>query len=296
MPDQKEESVFALTLNWNRPEDTLECLASLKAQENISPEIIVVDNGSTDDSVARIREAHPDIVLIESPDNLRFGGGANLGLRRALDRGADFILLINNDAVLAPGALAKMIAHAREEDVGLVAPLIYYYDDPDRIWSIGGPIRPALLEVDHQFRGEVDPGGWPRVVEQDFVTSCCVLIPRRTLDRIGLYDTDHFIHYYEDADLCYRIRAAGMSIRVAPEAKAWHKVSVSSGGEDAPDERYWMARSSLAYFRKHATGWRWLPILVWRLGSALRTSLRLARKGRWESLRAHWRGLRDGMV
>jgi GT2 family glycosyltransferase len=96
-------------------------------------------------------------------------------------------------------------------------------------------------------------------------------------------------------DYCLRARRHGYRLRLAPAATMWHKVSSSSGGSDTPRERYWMARSSVLYFRKHAHFWQWPIILFWRTGSALRTSQRLLRKRRLDSLKAYWRGLLHGI-
>lgn len=283
-----------MTLNWNRPDDTIECLASLTGQVGINQQLIVVDNGSTDNSIERIREAFPQVEVITIAENLYFGGGANVGLQHALAEHADYVLLINNDAYLASNTIATLLSFA-EEDVGILAPMIYYASQPNRIWSIGGKLRSWVMEHTNDARGNTNPGNLPEVIEQDFVTSCCVLFPRKTLEQVGLYDAENFTMYYEDSDLCLRVRQAGLRILVIPAAKAWHKVALSSGGSDSPDERYWMARSSLTFFRKHIEGTRWLIIIPYRLGSAIKTSLRLLLAGRIDSLRSYWKGLSDGI-
>ncbi len=285
--------VYAVVVNWNRPADTVACIESLLTQEGISPEIIVVDNGSIDDSVSIFRRKFPQVGLIASPTNLKFGRGYNLGMRLALESGADAVFIINNDAIIARDGLGTLLRYATP-DTGLLAPMIYYYNHPERIWSIGGETHPWTLEKSDNARNTIDPGNWPPVIEQDFVTGCGMLLTRDALKRVGLFD-DRFDHYYEDMDFCRRIRMAGYRIRVIPEAKMWHKVAMSSGGSDAPDERYWMARSSVRYFRKHGHGWRMLVIVPNRLGSAIKTTIRLLFAGRSESVKSYWRGLRDGL-
>jgi GT2 family glycosyltransferase len=176
----------------------------------------------------------------------------------------------------------------------VVAPLIYYFDHPQRIWSIGGRIHPWTLEKSDDGLNMIDQGEWPSVVEQDFVTGCSMLFSRQVIEAVGLFD-ENFEQYYEDMDLCRRIRLAGFRILVIPQAKVWHKVALSSGGSDTPGERYWMARSSVRYFCKYGRGWRMLLIVPFRLASAIKTSLRLLTPHRGDSIRAYWRGLRDGM-
>lgn len=287
-------TVYALVLNWNRPEDTLECLESLVNQRGVTLKVLVVDNGSTDDSVERIRRHYPKVEIIASTENLRFAGGANLGFRYALDHDADYVFFINNDAFVADDALSVMLAHVTPE-TGLLAPMIYYADAPNHIWSIGGKLIGWLLEHTNDARWEVDQGNFADVIEQDFVSGCCLLIPRQTLDRVGLLDDKNFRMYYEDSDFSFRVRQAGLRIQVITKAKVWHKVSLSSGGSDSPDERYWMAKSSMIYFRKHAHLWQWPFIIFWRMGSAFRTTLRLIARKRLVALKSYWLGLWDGL-
>jgi GT2 family glycosyltransferase len=286
--------VYAVTVNWNRPGDTLECLSSLKAQTYPRLKLIAVDNGSTDSSARLISESQPDLELIASPTNLGFAGGYNAGIRQALDMGADYVFIINNDTTLHPQAIECLMKYARPEH-GILAPLVYFAADPQRIWSAGGRLNRWNLEVTHRWDGQLDPGGWPAWVEQDFVTGCAMLFPRQTLQAIGLFD-ERFWFTYEDSDICYRVRSARRPILLVPEARIWHKVAQSSGGKGSPLERYWMARSSVLFFKKHARPYQWPVILIWRLGSAFRTTARLTLRGEFASVKAYWQGLWDALL
>lgn len=284
--------VYAVTLNWNRPHDTIECLESLSQQSYPHLKLLVVDNGSTDDSVQLIRGAFPGVEVVENGRNLGFAAGMNAGIRAALARGADYVLGINNDTLLAADMLERLMTQC-SVGVGLLAPIIYYADAPDIIWSVGGHFNQWTLEAPEKWRGQHDPGNLPACLEIDFVPGCAMLWPRTVLETVGLFDETFFM-YYEDIDLCQRIRRAGFHIQTVPSAKLWHKVSLSSGGTDSPNERYWMARSSLVYFRKHARWWQRPFIIFWRAGSAVRTSWRL--RHRRDSLQAYWRGLWHGLT
>lgn len=285
--------IVAVTLNWNRPDDTIETLRSLAAQTVPNLQSLVVDNGSSDDSVARIRAACPEAHLLPHPKNSGFARGTNLGIARALELGADYVFVLNNDTLLAPDLLQQLLAQAAP-DVGLLAPIIYYADAPQMVWSLGGMLNPWLLETRENVRGQIDHGQWPAVLPRDFLPACGLLLHRDVLAHVGAFD-ERFFMYYEDLDLCVRVRQAGLRQLAVTTAKMWHKVSLSSGGSDSPNERYWMARSSVLYFRKHARPWQWPLVLAWRAGSALRTSWRLARAGRADALRAYWRGLWHGL-
>lgn len=285
--------VCAVTLNWKRPSDTITCLQSLAEQTYPNLQTLVVDNGSGDDSVERIQTACPHAHVIANPENSGFARGTNLGIARALELGADFVFILNNDTYLAPDTVGILVQHC-EEDVGLVAPIIYYAAAPTHIWSLGGSLNRWLLETQGSVRGQEDMGQWPAVLEQDFVPACGLLAPRSVFERVGYFD-ERFFMYYEDLDFSLRVRKAGLRILSVTDAKMWHEVSLSSGGSDSPNERYWMARSSVLYFRKHAQPWQWLLIGFWRLGSAVRTSWRLRQREKREALRAYWRGLWHGM-
>ncbi|MCA9973287.1 MAG: glycosyltransferase family 2 protein, partial [Anaerolineales bacterium] len=254
---------------------------------------LVVDNGSTDDSVARIRAACPDAHLLAHPENSGFARGTNLGIARALELGAAYVFILNNDTLLAPDLLAQLLAQPTP-DAGPLAPIIYYAAAPHTVWSLGAEFNPWLLETRADVRGQEDHGQWPAVLPRDFVPACGLLAHRDLFTRIGMFDARFFM-YYEDLDFCLRVRQAGLPLRVVTTAKMWHKVSLSSGGSDSPNERYWMARSSVLYFRKHARPWQWPLVIFWRSGSALRTSWRLLRARRPAALRAYWRGLWHGL-
>jgi GT2 family glycosyltransferase len=282
--------VVAVTVNWNRREDTLACLRSLAALSYPNVQILVVDNGSTDGSVAAIRTNFPQVEQILNRSNLGFAGGFNQGLRRALQLKADYVFILNNDT-LAPSALLEpLVLAAGEPDVGVTAPVIVYAADPTQIWSAGAGRNSLTLELtgDHG-RGERLEAVMPR----EFVSGCAMLIKRVVLEQVDLLD-ERFFMYYEDSDYCLRVRRAGYRLLVVPGASLLHKVSLSSNGSDSQSERYWMGRSSVLFFRKHIHGWRWLPVMFWRSGSLIKTTLRLLMAGRADSARAYVVGVIDG--
>lgn len=281
-----------VTLNWNRRDDTLAFLASCQRQSYTPRHVLVVDNGSSDDTLAAVAAAYPSVELVANGANLGFAAGMNVGLRRALAGGAEYVLLANNDTTLGPLMLELLVAAARAYKADMVAPAIYHADVPSRLWWLGGMLRPVLLEI---RRCRTPPGRELAPFAVDFVTGCGMLVSRRCLETVGLFD-ERFFMYYEDHDYCLRVRRAGLRILVEPRAIMYHKVASSSGGSDSPNERYQMARSSVQFFRKHARPWQWLAIGPYRTGSALRTLGRLLRRGQREAARAYLRGLRDGLV
>lgn len=288
--------VYVVTLTWNQREDTLECLESLSQMYYSNYRLLLVDNASIDDTVKVVKERFPDVEIVANSHNLGFSGGFNVGLRYALDHGADYIFMINNDTFVEPGILDELVVHVEKPGVGMASPKIYYADEPNRIWTVGGNKHPWTLEMTDKGEKQLDHGQWEDVIERDYLIGCALLIKRTMLEQVGFLDTGYYPIYYEDADLSLRAREAGYRLLMVPSAKMWHKVSASGGGNDAPRVRYLMARNSLRFFRKHARGWNWLTILPYRMGSAILWTFRLLLRGRFRSILAHWRGLWDGLI
>jgi len=287
--------VDVVLLTWNQREDTLECLRSLARMSYRSYRVLIVDNGSSDGTAEAIRREFPRIEVLRSEMNLGFSGGFNAGLRHALEDGAEYLLVLNNDTVVAPNLLDELMAHSAASDVGMLAPKIYYSNDPGRIWSVGGRRSWWNYEMIDTGNGQHDRGQWEQVLERDYLVGCAILLKRELLEQVGLFDERFSPIYYEDVDLCLRARSAGFRLLLVPSAKLWHKVASSGGGVGSPRERYLMARNSVLLFRKHVRGWRWLIVFPYRFGSAIKTSLRLVLAGRFRSLIAYWKGVADGL-
>lgn len=251
--------VFIIVVNWNRREDTLACLASLKRLNYQTDKIIVVvvDNGSTDSSVTAIRIAYPQVVLVEAGTNLGFVGGNNLGLEYAHKMGADYALLLNNDTEVAPDFLQQLIeATEADPNVGATGPMIYYFDTPKVIWSAGGEVdwqrgHTRMVGIDEIDNGQLN--GTPRPV--DFITGCAFLIKMPVYEQVGGLDP-RFFAYYEDNEWCIRITRAGYRILFVPQAKVWHKITPISR-ESSPLVHYYMTRNRLLFLK--CTGAGWLP-------------------------------------
>ena len=285
--------VYAMTLNWNRCQDTMTCLDSMSQLQYPNLRLLLIDNGSTDETVETVAKSFPKVKIIVNKTNLGFAAGCNTGLRYALAQNADYILLLNNDIELDSMALRHMLDQTNH-NIGMVAPKIYYHADPTRIWSVGGQRHPLTIEKTNDARGQLDTGQWNTTVERDYFVGCVLLFSRRFLTEVGLFD-ERFFMYYEDSDLSIRARKAGFKLILAPQAHIWHKVALSSGGSDSPNERYWMARSSILFFHKHTNYWRKLIVVPYRTGSGIKTILRLLWHRRYASTKAYLRGLYDGL-
>jgi GT2 family glycosyltransferase len=254
-------------------------------------ELVVVDNHSTDRTIEAVQEKYPDVVLLIQPVNKGFAAGANAGLQRAIEKKADFALIINNDVLVMPSMLTALI-ESLTPDVGAVAPMIYYMDEPERIWSAGFLRDPILLEPRGSARGQVDRGQWLTPFNVDYLLGCALLISVPLLKEVGLFDERYFF-YYEDLDLSLRIKQKGYRLINVPQAKMWHKVA-SSAPQGSSFRTYHLARSSVIFFRTHARGLQRPAVLIFRLGSAVKSSWKFLMGKRFDLLQNYWKGLWDG--
>ncbi|HTW42723.1 MAG TPA: glycosyltransferase family 2 protein [Solirubrobacteraceae bacterium] len=290
-----EHAWYVIVLSWNGREDTLRCLESLTRVVHADVGVICVDNGSRDGSQAAIRERFPDVVLIEAGANLGYAGGNNLGLRHALERGARWMMLVNNDATVAPDVIDGFARAARVHPrAGILAGKVYFADRPATIWFAGQRVS-ELLGYSGRPRGYGRPDGprYSRIRTTGRAVGALMAISREAIEAVGLLDEELFA-YVEDVDWALRVRDAGLEVVFAPDARAWHSVSASTGGEAASTHTlYYGVRNTVTVLeRRRALG---------RLGNALRRALILAtfalhaatRADRRKALRAVRDGFRD---
>jgi len=242
--------LVAVVLNWNGGDDTLAALESLRGVETIC-----VDNGSSDGSDARVEERFPGVELLRTGANLGFSGGNNVGIRRALERGADWVLLLNNDAVADAGLPAALeAAAAARPDAGVLACKVYFAEPPDVLMYAGGRVRLRLGYWGRQDGfGARDDGRFDTLRDVDRATGAAMAVSRPALERAGLLDEELFA-YGEDAEWCVRIARAGFAVVFVPAAKAWHVGSASTGGLRSPASLYYDTRNLIVVAE------RWAPL------------------------------------
>lgn len=243
--------VAVIVLNWNGGTDTDECLQSLEPVAALGHRIVMVDNGSTDGSLDHVRDQRAYVQVIAVGENRGFAGGNNVGIRAALEDGAEYVLLLNNDTVVAPDLIEELLKVAQATpDAGILGPKIYYYSDPDRIWSAGGCWNKKERCFSQLGDGEKDEGQFEHVSDTEFVVGCAMFIPARVFHDVGLLEERFFLNY-EEIDFCYRVRSAGFRTIYVPGAKLWHKISVAFGGEESPLKDYFTFRNRLLWARRH---------------------------------------------
>ena len=267
------KSLTVVVLSWNGlvlTRDTLRSLEACAVPESWRLRVLVVDNASGDGSPQMVRDEFPGVELLALPENRRFAGGNNEGLRRALDAGADAVMLLNNDVVADPKMIAKLLAALDEQpDAGAAAPLIYFAPPSDRIWYGGGRCRPWLAHSSHRGLRDRDRGQYRSIEDTGYLTGCCLLATAEAWRKVGLLDERYFI-YAEDADWSLRARAAGFRLLFVPTARLWHRVSASSanaaGGSSMNAWKvYQRLRANVTLWARHAHGMArltWLPALL----------------------------------
>lgn len=241
-----DPEVCCVIVNWNGWQDTADCLASLRKQCYRNLQIIVVDNGSTDDSVERIRSGFPEVSLIETGKNIGFPSGCNVGLRAALAGDAEFVWLLNNDTVCPPDTLCKLVRRAMESpEAGLVGTVLLYAHDPTKVqaWG-GGRIIPWIAFSTH-FREPTEFG------QNSYTTFASVLARREMLEEIGLL-YEGFFMYHDDSDLCLRMQKTQWKIVMAEDTAVLHKEGASTTTSQKPFMAKVVTVSSLRLIRRHS--------------------------------------------
>jgi GT2 family glycosyltransferase len=249
-------TVSIIIVNWNGKDVTLECLASLQHLRYHPFQVIVVDNGSSDGSVEAFRGM--DITLLEMKENLGFAGGTNAGMQHALHHGTDLLLLLNNDTTVEPSFLSHLVDRLMSDPlIGMVAPKIFYADEPDRLWFVGGEISMWKGTMRHRGIRELDRGQYDTACAMQYASGCCILTSARMISSIGFLDTSYAM-YSEDADWSFRCRRAGYTILLEPRARIWHKISVASGGHLSSFKMKNKFFGNLRFFSRHASWYHWL--------------------------------------
>lgn len=276
-----EPSISCVLLNWNGYSDTVTHLQALLAIFHPRPTLIVVDNGSTDNSVAQIRAAYPDVTLIETGKNLGFAGGNNCGIRHAIEAGAEYVWLLNNDTQPHPDALRHMLTLAQSDPrIGAVGSVLCHAGRTDVVQSWGGGRVNLLLGYNHVARSP-KPNAW-----FDYLCAGSLLVRRDALLDVGLLNEAFFL-YWEDVDFGFRLRQRGWKLAVAPGSIVQHKGGASSSGNHSAVDRYFTT-SGLRFLAAHSS-------VPW-LSPALFVASRLAKRtlhGQPRRASAVVAGLRD---
>lgn len=327
---QRLPRVFIIVLNWNGWRDTIPCLDSLRSLAYPDCHVVVVDNGSLDDSVSRLQtwgtassvpvaelraedaeaqelaDRHPEtelhganavtdpwaLTIIRCPENRGFAAGNNVGIAYALKQGAEYVLLLNNDTIVDSEFLTHTVSVGESDDrIGIVGPKIYNLSGPDILQSVGGTMDLWTGRGRLLGAGERDHGQRDDVRDVDWVSGAAIMIKRVVLQSVGVLD-ERFFLTYEETDLCHRVKAQRFRITVAPQAKIWHKGGAST---HQPTAEFYLTKNRALFMRKNATWYQtWVFLLFYTAGSLRRFLLRVWQRDRASAL-AIARGFASGL-
>lgn len=283
------QKVFISTINYNTKKETLECLASIQKlnRTGIDLYVLVTDNGSEPFDIDEKEFRDINLSIVKPSENLGFSGGHNFGLKIILERGAQFVLILNNDTILDKNLLTELIAPFRTDPkIGITVPKMYFApgfeSHKDRykknevgkvFWYAGGRIDWKNVHPKHRGVDEVDNGQYDKKEETDFASGACLMIKRDALLKVGYFD-DRYFMYFEDADWNMRARRSGFKALYVPKAVLWHlNAASSSSGSSLHD--YFITRNRMLF------GLTYAPFRV--KISLIKESFKLFFKGReWQ--------------
>lgn len=251
------DKVSVVILNYQSKEETLKCVKSVLRSDYSNLEIIMLDNNS-DDGLSEEIKKFPGVIFIQNSDNLGYSGGNNIGIKRALKDGADFIFILNMDTTINKNTISELVKSASKERVGVVSPKIMF-GDKKTIWYAGGIFDKANVLGSHRGVNEEDHGQYDTEEETDFGTGGAMFVKSDVFKKIGLLDENYFL-YYEDADFNIRAKRAGFKIVFCPKALVYHE-NAKSTGLGSPLQDYYITRNRMILASKFLP-WRTRMVLL----------------------------------
>ncbi len=274
--------VTAIVLNWCKEADTAACLDSLAASRYESLDVMLVDNGSPDGSGDRLHTRFPSVDYLQTGVNLGYAGGNNRGMERALDRNADYLLVLNNDTVVDSDCVANLVRASEHTGAPVVAPLILYFDEPNVVWYGGGAFSRMRALGRHVHENQLADSGQGQCATT-FVCGCCFLVRADVARRIGGFD-ESFFAYVEDVELSLRMLNAGVEMLYEPSARVLHRVSRQDVG--TPWQIRQRDRNRRRLVRIHYDALARLQFGLWFYPTRAVHLLRYAALRDWERARA----------
>lgn len=300
--------VAAVVLNWNNFEDTSNCIRELQELTYNHLEILVVDNHSTDGSETQIEEAFDDVQMLFNDENEGFAGGVNTGIRAALDKGVDYVWILNNDIAIPDNRFLQDLLKTFRQypDAGIVSPRIQNYPEIDDVWFEEGRVNwltghayhvnTSNWFIDWEYSRRTDRGDYPRddIITNDYVPFCSAIIRAEVFEEIGVLPEQYFL-YKEDADFCTRAIEHGYSVLTNRTVEIHHHVSNSTGGSTSPIHSYYSSRGMWLFrdeFRDRINPFIFVPWYCWWVTTRIAYNLL---HNNLDSAHASIRGTLDGI-
>lgn len=254
MQKQNLPNVFVVILNYNGGKVLNNCINSVFQSNYPNFQIVIVDNNSTDASFENARLRYPQIHFIKNPENFGFAKGNNIGIRFALEKFADFIFILNNDAIIKSDTIFKLIKRAKSlAKPAILSPLIF--DKKNSIWFSGGKINWLKMKAFHH-NDKLQKKKFPNT---DYLTGCAMLIDAAIFKKVGLFNEKYFL-YYEDADFSYRATSNGFVLFIDTDIKIQH---LEQSNTENKNKLYWLVLSGLIFFTDNSKGFLKLWIFIY---------------------------------
>jgi GT2 family glycosyltransferase len=284
--------VYTIVLNYNNFSDTVETLRSIQELDYDNNHLLLVENSTKKEIPVRIHRLFPTLEIIENERNLGYAGGNNAGIRAALLRGAEYLFVINNDLILQPDVLEKLVfAMQSDRTAAACQPLVTYYDDKDKIWSAGTRLFLGYPRLHHKGKRK---RGYGTKNSPFGLVGCAILFRVQSLQEIGLFDESLFL-LQEETDWCMRAVKMGFSLLVVCDSVVHHKVSVTLG-QFSKEYLYYIARNWLLVGKRHKSSSGYAYILLTELFTRIPYYLyQLARKNQIAMMKYYYYGLKDGL-
>lgn len=307
--------VSIILLNYNGAEDTIACLESLQKITYKTYKIIIVDNNSSDNSMLQLEsylkahtanhftvfnsfdeaiqseEKQKKVTLLQTGKNGGYGYGNNIGIKYALKKYADYILVLNNDTIVKSDFLEPMVLMCEEDkNIGIASGKIYFYDRPDTFWFNGGKYIPCTAKVEHSNFNEKDVGQVPNE-PITFISGCMWLIPKDIFSAVGLINEEYFM-YIEDLEFCQRVLNKNYTLKICDSSYILHKAGSASGGHLSDFSVYWMAKNKIRFISNNIQ----LPCNITAyIYTILGMSLRWVYKRKFKQFFIHIKGILDAV-
>ena len=297
-----QKKVAVILVNWNGFTLSADCICSLQQMAYNNYDIIVVDNGSEDGSVKKLKDRFSHIIILESETNLGFTGGNNLGIQYAINHGYEYVLLLNNDTFVKEDFLEILVSYMdKHTDTGVIQPKILYHHNRSLLWNGGSYFNPWLGNTfEANTRSSVKQTK-QKVKKVDWVSGCAFFTRVSILNESGLLAENMFM-YYEDVDLSFRIRQNGRTCIYYPDSVIYHIAGMatksnikSKEGFINPLIHYYSTRNRIWLIKKY-TPLKCIPTsFVYNSFYLAAILVYLAVRGRFVKFRMVLKGIRDGI-
>ncbi len=281
-------AIIILILNWNKPQDTLDCLKSVFALDYPNFQVLVVDNGSENESAQKIFGEFPEIELLELKENLGYTGGNNAGIAHAINNGCDFIWILNDDVVVAPESLSCLVRAAEDEpEGGFFGPVVYCKENPDDILSAGGKFEKELFSKPIGLGKKISWKDSTGLSDVDYLSGCALLVRNKTIADVGPLNGSFFA-YHEDVEWCYRGKQKGYRSILVKDARVWPP-DTRKRDDVSASVTYYMTRNHLYFLNMYKID---KIILLKKMFGYIKTILSWSLQPKWKYKRAQ----RDAMA